>query len=89
MEHSQQDEHGTRRRLPKGGLRILLLIALAGFFAYRWWTLGGPFHAAATLAFGVVAVVGVGGLAGEWRPVPPVGEAPGRQVADIGGERGY
>ena len=62
MEHSQQDEHGTRRRLPKGGLRILLLIALAGFFAYRWWTLGGPFHAAATLAFGVVAVVGVGGL---------------------------
>jgi uncharacterized protein (TIRG00374 family) len=39
--------------------RILILLAIGGFYIYRWWTLGGWFHAAATLAFGLIALLGL------------------------------
>ena len=39
--------------------RILLLLAIAAFFGFRWATLGGWFHLAATLALGLVALAGL------------------------------
>jgi uncharacterized protein (TIRG00374 family) len=35
------------------------LLGIAGFFAYRWWALGGWFHAAAALAYALTALAGV------------------------------
>jgi hypothetical protein len=42
--------------------RLLVLLGIGGFFAYRWWTLGGLFHAGAALVWGLVALIGVVGL---------------------------
>ena len=39
--------------------RTLILLAIGGFFAYRWSALGGSFHAAAALAFGLIAMAGL------------------------------
>ena len=45
--------------MPRGWPRLLILLAIAGFFAYRWWALGGWFHAAAALAYALTALAGV------------------------------
>ena len=44
---------------PRGWPRLLILLGIAGFFAYRWWALGGWFHAAAALAYALTALAGV------------------------------
>ncbi len=43
----------------RGWPRLLILLGIAGFFAYRWWALGGWFHAAAALAYALAALAGV------------------------------
>ena len=45
--------------MPKGWPRLVISLAIGGFFAYRWWTLGGWFHAAAALVYVLTAAVGV------------------------------
>jgi len=45
--------------MPKGWPRLLILLAIGGFFAYRWWTLGGWFHAATGVAYALTAVAGI------------------------------
>jgi len=53
-----------------GWLRILALLAIAGFFVYRWATLGGLFHAGAVAVFGLVALAGLAGLRSAWMILP-------------------
>jgi uncharacterized protein (TIRG00374 family) len=43
-------------------VRILAVLGIGGFFAYRWATLGGWFHLGAALLFGLVALAGVARL---------------------------
>jgi len=45
--------------MPKGWPRLVILLAIGGFFAYRWWTLGGWFHAAAALVYVLTAAAGL------------------------------
>src|SRR5512136_88280 len=51
-------------------LRILALLVIAGFFVYRWATLGGLFHAGAVAVFGLVALAGLAGLRPGWAILP-------------------
>jgi uncharacterized protein (TIRG00374 family) len=44
----------ARKRWP----RILVLLLVAGFFIYRWGSLGGFFHVLAALVFGLSAIAG-------------------------------
>lgn len=71
MEHGQASERRAgwsgRRNWP----RILALLGIGGFFAYRWWALGGLFHVGATLAFGLIALLGL------------VGARPGGEILSI------
>lgn len=48
--------------MPKGWPRPLILLVIGGFFAYRWWTLGGGFHAVASIAYVLTALAGVAKL---------------------------
>ena len=45
----------------RGWIRPLLLLAVTAFLAYRWWSLGGWFHASAAGAFGLLAALAVAG----------------------------
>lgn len=49
----------SRQPAPISWPRTLILLAIGGFFAYRWLAMGGSFHAVAALAFWVVALAGV------------------------------
>jgi uncharacterized protein (TIRG00374 family) len=44
--------------------RLLILLAIGGFFALRWWTLGGTFHALASIVYLVTALAGIVKLPG-------------------------
>jgi uncharacterized protein (TIRG00374 family) len=44
--------------------RLLILLAIGGFFAFRWWTLGGTFHALASIVYLVTALAGIVKLPG-------------------------
>jgi uncharacterized protein (TIRG00374 family) len=57
---AQVDEVRVRQPARRGWARILILLGIGSFFAYRSWVLGGWFHLGAALVFGLVAV---GGLA--------------------------
>jgi uncharacterized protein (TIRG00374 family) len=48
----------SRQPAPISWPRTLILLAIGGFFAYRWLAMGGSFHAVAALAFWVVALAG-------------------------------
>ena len=54
----EPDEPNTSRPKKRSWPRILILLGIAGFFAFRWWTLGGWFHAGAALVFGLTALAG-------------------------------
>ena len=49
----------SRRPAPQGWIRGLILLAIGCFFAYRWWTLGGWFHAGAAMAYGLIGLAGL------------------------------
>ncbi len=51
-EHARQS---GRKKWP----RLLILWLIGAFFAYRWWTLGGLFHATAALASWLTAAAGL------------------------------
>jgi uncharacterized protein (TIRG00374 family) len=53
--------------MPKSWPRLLILLVIGGFFGYRWWTLGGAFHAVAALVYALAAVAGVMRLPGDRR----------------------
>lgn len=53
--------------MPKGWPRLLILLVIGGFFAYRWLTLGGAFHAVVALVYTLAAVGGVIRLPGDRR----------------------
>jgi uncharacterized protein (TIRG00374 family) len=63
---------GLRTRSPGRSewLRILALFVIAGFFVYRWVTIGGAFHAGAVAVFGLIALAGLAGLRPGWRSLP-------------------
>jgi uncharacterized protein (TIRG00374 family) len=44
--------------MPKGWPRLLILLGIAIFFAYRWWALDGWFQAAAALVYALAALAG-------------------------------
>ena len=50
--------------MPKGWPRLLILLAIGGFFAYRWWTLGGTFHAVSSIVYLLAALAGIVKLPG-------------------------
>jgi uncharacterized protein (TIRG00374 family) len=58
----QADELRVRQPARSGWARILILLGIGSFFAYRWWVLGGWFHLGAALVFGLVAVAGLARL---------------------------
>ena len=49
--------------------RLLILLAIGGFFAFRWWTLGGTFHALASIVYLVTALAGIVKLPGGRPPL--------------------
>ncbi|GAB4547200.1 MAG: lysylphosphatidylglycerol synthase transmembrane domain-containing protein [Anaerolineae bacterium] len=46
-------------QMPKGWPRLLILLVIGGFFAYRWWALGGVFHVVAAVVYILVTVTGL------------------------------
>jgi uncharacterized protein (TIRG00374 family) len=52
-------EGHTQRPGRRDLIRLGILLVIAGFFAYRWWALGGLFHIGAALAFGLVLLLGI------------------------------
>ncbi len=50
--------------MSKDWLRLLILLAIGGFFAFRWWTLGGTFHTLASIVYLVTALAGIVKLPG-------------------------
>ena len=49
--------------------RLFILLAISGFFAFRWWTLGGAFHALASIVYLVTALAGIVKLPGGRPPL--------------------
>jgi len=62
VENPKADERHARQPARKGWIRILALLGIAFFFAYRWWAFGGLFQVGAALVFGLVTVAGLAGL---------------------------
>lgn len=61
--HKEQvDERPVHRQVRRSWARLLALLGIGGFFAYRWWVLGGLFHAGAALIFGLIALAGLARL---------------------------
>lgn len=50
--------------MSKDWLRLLILLAIGSFFAFRWWTLGGTFHALASIVYLVTALARIVKLPG-------------------------
>ncbi len=50
--------------MSKGWPRLLILLAIGGFFAYRWWMLGGTFHVVASIVYLLAALAGIVKLPG-------------------------
>ncbi len=50
--------------MSKDWLRLLILLAIGSFFAFRWWTLGGTFHTLASIVYLVTALAGIVKLPG-------------------------
>ena len=45
--------------MPRGWPRPVILLVIGGFFAIRWWTLGGGLHAVASVAYLLTALAGM------------------------------
>jgi hypothetical protein len=45
--------------MSRGWPRLIILLVIGGFFAFRWWTLGGGFHAVASITYVLAALAGL------------------------------
>jgi uncharacterized protein (TIRG00374 family) len=55
----EQTEAQAARSTARNWPRLLILLAIGGFFAYRRWALGGWLHAFAALGFVLIALLGL------------------------------
>ena len=45
--------------MSRGWPRLIILLVIGVFFAFRWWTLGGGFHAVASITYVLAALAGL------------------------------